>query len=245
MNTQSFSKQIKFVPLLWAALFLLISSNLLSAPSIKILSPNIELGEVNYRNTPVAIKIVVKNDGTDTLHIREVKPGCGCTVADISSKNIAAGDSATINASLDVSNYSGKITKGITVFSDDTKNPNAYIMLSCYVIRPFEVKPKYLSFDKVIVGEPSTTEVLIVNNSANDAVVKSVSIDKDYIIVNLKKDDVIKKGEPFKLLATAIATQKGSVRANIIIELYHPEENEIKIISYGNAIVKVASDNNE
>jgi hypothetical protein len=213
-----------------------------SQPKIKIINPDIDFGEVKYSKETVETRIEVTNVGTDTLRITAIKPSCGCTVAEMINRNIAPGDTSYIIATLSLNNYSGKVSKHITVNSNDTSTINSKINLNVFVIRPFEIVPKYITFDKVIVGKTSTTEVLLKNNSNKDAVVKSVSFSKEGIICNLKADDVLKKGESFKLVSTAIATQTGSIRCKLKIELYHPDEKEVEAFVYGNAIEDVSKE---
>jgi hypothetical protein len=233
-----------YVHLICLAFLLCAAGNVFAQPKIEIPNSNIDVGRVNYKNSPVARNVIIKNVGTDTLHINEVKAGCGCTVTDLpdKSKNIAPGDSASFGFQLDISRFTGKTTKSIRVSSNDPTKPNMSVVINCDVERPFEVKPKYLSFDRAIVGTPSVAEVDITNTSKSDAVVKSVSVDNKDVIVNLNANDVLKKGETFKLKATAIATKKGSLRTNVKIELYHPDEEFIDIFGYGNAINKPASE---
>lgn len=226
---------------------LLFTINLFAQPKIKIDNTNVEFGTMNYQKSPLLERVTVRNIGTEKLIITDIRAGCGCTVASLStrSKEIMPGDTVTLDISFDIRNYSGKITKSVSVFSNDPEKPNITVFLNCNVIRPFEVKPKYISFEKVFVGEPSTVEVNIVNNSSKDAVVKSVTVDNPNLIVNIQKDDVISKSTPFTLKATILATKNGNVRTTISIEIYHPDEEKIDIFTYGNAITRIPQNENE
>jgi hypothetical protein len=181
-------------------------------------------------------RISITNEGTDTLRINKVKADCGCTATEITKYAVAPGDTTDIVASLYLTNLTGQVTKGINVFSNDSLFPHQRINLNVYVFRRFEVTPKYLVFERVRIGNPATAEVIIKNNTNKDAVIKSVSFDREGFVCNLNENDVLKKNEEFNLKATVIATQKGSIKTDLIIELYHPEEEKIKISIYGNAI---------
>jgi len=214
--------------------------NLFARPQIKIDKTNFDFGDVNYQNSPINTKVAVRNLGTDTLFIRDVRPDCGCTVAPLEKHEIPPGDSTYLHIDFDIKSFTGRVTKSINVASNDPQKPDIRILLNCNVIRPFSVAPRYMSFDRVFVGEPSVTEMQIINNSSTDAVVKSVSVNNPDVIVNILQNDVIKKGEPFVLKATAIATKTGSVRTNVIIELFHPDEKRIEILGFGNAVINPA-----
>lgn len=227
-------KKFKTIVLLFLAC--VISSY--AAPKIWLSDTTINFGHASYKMGSLSKTIKVKNIGTDTLHIYDVHPTCGCTVAPISQRDIAVGDSAQIEVTFDISQYSGEIEKTLTVRSNDTTHPYVVIVLNINVERAFEIVPRYLNFERLYVGEPSTASVDIVNRSNTDAVVKSVAVDNPDVIVTIKPDDVVKKGEKFKVTATTIATHKGSTRATIRIELYHPDDNYLQIICFGNAIEK-------
>jgi len=215
---------------------ILTSNALLTQPKINIINPNVDFGTVNYIQNIVTERIDITNEGTDTLKITSVKADCGCIVTDIIEKNVRPGDTTTIIAKLYLVSLTGQVTKGINVFSNDPLFPHKRINLTAYVFRRFEVTPKYLVFDRVKLANPSTAEVIIKNNTSKDAVVKSVSFSKEGFVCNLNENDVIKKGEEFNLKATVIATHPGSIKTDLVIELYHPEEREIKISIYGNAV---------
>jgi len=217
-------------------LIFFLNINLFSQPQIKIENTILNFGDVSFKETPIRETVVVKNVGTDTLQILNVRPDCGCTVAPIEKNILPPGDSTKIQIEFDIRNFTGLVTKNINIFSNDPQRPNISINMRCNVIRPFVVVPQYLSFDRVFVGEPSTTEMQIVNNSSEDAIVRSVRVDNPEVIVNIQAENIIKKDEPFVLKATAIATRTGSIRTNIIIEIQHPEENRIEILGFGNAI---------
>ena len=215
---------------------IIICNTALSQPKIKIVNPDYDFGEVSYSLEKVFAEIFITNEGNEVLNIENIKPACGCTVADMPEKNIKPGDTASATFTLNLGNLSGKLSKHVDIFSNDKSIPAARIYLNAFVMRHFEVMPRYLTFNRVIVGKPSVTETLIKNNSDKDAVVKKVSFSREGIICNISEDTVLTKGESFKLIATAIATQPGSIRSEINIELFHPEERTIKVFIYGNAI---------
>ena len=211
-------------------------SVVLAQPKIKIINPIINLGEVHYSKESVVARIEVTNEGTETLVINDIKPDCGCTIAEMLDKEIEPGDTSVVIATLRLNTLSGNFSKSIVITSNDTSVYASKITLNVSVIRQFEAVPRYMTFDRVVVGQPARAEIIIKNNSNTDAVVKNVSFSREGIICNLSADDVLKKGESFKLIATAIAIQPGSIRSELTIELFHPEEKIMKIYIYGNAI---------
>ncbi len=84
---------------------------------------NVEEGKI------VDLKISFKNEGEGVLVINDVKTSCGCTAALLSSKTLKPGESGTIRIELDTANREGKLTRTVTLYSNDPKQPNQTITL--------------------------------------------------------------------------------------------------------------------
>jgi hypothetical protein len=70
-----------------------------------------------------------RNLGNKPLNIKEVKSSCGCTAAVLSSKNLKPGEEGELNIKFDTKDRSGKVTRTVTVFSDDPDQPRQIITL--------------------------------------------------------------------------------------------------------------------
>ena len=57
------------------------------------------------------------------MKIKDVKTSCGCTAALVSSKLVEPGDKGTLKVELDTSNIKGKMTRTVSVNSNDPKDP--------------------------------------------------------------------------------------------------------------------------
>jgi len=75
----------------------------------------------------------IKNTGAADLIIYDVRPTCGCTVANLSSKKIAPGEMATLDAVYDSHNASGIVHRFINVRTNDPANQNISLGLSANV----------------------------------------------------------------------------------------------------------------
>lgn len=69
------------------------------------------------------------NNGKGTLEIKDIKTSCGCTAALVSSKSIEPGNNGTLKIELDTANRSGKMSRTITVLSNDPKEPNKVLTI--------------------------------------------------------------------------------------------------------------------
>lgn len=105
------------------------------------------------------------NDGTEDLIIKQVKPTCGCTVAQVKVENdageivdytfgdaIIPGRKVHLPAKLHTKNKSGHQTTRINVFSND---PRGTIQLGLEAdIDPFfNIAPRFLNFGQISVGD--------------------------------------------------------------------------------------------
>jgi Protein of unknown function (DUF1573) len=63
-----------------------------------------------------------ENTGTSPLKIMDIKTSCGCTAALISSELLQPGEQGTLKVELDTSKRKGKMTRTITIKSNDPKN---------------------------------------------------------------------------------------------------------------------------
>jgi hypothetical protein len=70
-----------------------------------------------------------KNTGKSTLEIKDIKTSCGCTAALASSKKIEPGKEGTLKIELDTSNRSGRMSRNITVFSNDPEEPQKILTI--------------------------------------------------------------------------------------------------------------------
>jgi len=70
-----------------------------------------------------------KNTGKATLKIKDIKTSCGCTAALISSKEIKPGAEGTLKIELDTTNRIGRMSRTITVESNDPEEPNKILTI--------------------------------------------------------------------------------------------------------------------
>lgn len=102
-------------------------------------------------------EFVIRNDGDATLEITEVKPSCGCTVAEHPS-TIPPGGSGVIKAAVDTRNLKGGIAKSVRVYTSDPENPQINLVIKANVKSTIEVDPGYARFIAVY-GEPQRNSV--------------------------------------------------------------------------------------
>lgn len=103
----------------------------------------------------------VLNSGTEPLQINQVRPTCGCTVADF-DKTIAPGQKGKIHAEVDTAAFLGPISKAVLVYSNDPSTPQVSLVVKADVRAFVEVKPRPIIRFNALQGEPATEKVTLV-----------------------------------------------------------------------------------
>ncbi|MBZ0198715.1 MAG: DUF1573 domain-containing protein [Ignavibacteriaceae bacterium] len=70
-----------------------------------------------------------KNNGKGTLIINDVKTSCGCTAVLLSNKEIKPGSDGTLKVELDTKNRVGRMSRTITIVSNDPEEPNKVLTI--------------------------------------------------------------------------------------------------------------------
>ena len=104
-------------------------------PRLDIEAPVFDAGEIGP-GTLVKHEFVIKNTGRAPLEIKEVKPGCGCAVADF-DRIVEPGASGKINITIRVyPEWAGQhIRKAAWVLTNDPVSPQARVVVEGQVRR--------------------------------------------------------------------------------------------------------------
>jgi len=101
----------------------------------------------------VGHEFVLRNDGPDTIFLREVRPSCGCTVVSF-DPSMPPGGSAHVRATVDTGAFRGGIAKDLTVFTSDPGNPSLLLTVKAVVRPPVDALPGYYRF-RHLQGQPA------------------------------------------------------------------------------------------
>jgi hypothetical protein len=88
---------------------------------------------------------LIRNEGDAVLQITEVRPACGCTVADF-DKTIAPGQTGKVHIVLNTETFNGAIAKGVTVFTNDPQMPEMELTVKANLVPQIAVKPGYARY---------------------------------------------------------------------------------------------------
>ena len=103
---------------------------------------------------------LVKNTGTMDLVISDARPSCGCTVASF-DRTVKPGQSGKITASVDTKNFTGPITKTVSVVSNDPETPQVALTIKA-VVKPYvEVAPQEFVRFSAIKGDVASQDLIL------------------------------------------------------------------------------------
>lgn len=170
---------------------------------------------------PGILKRVVQitNTGTDTLHITEVKPSCGCTTAPLDKNMLLPGDTAHLEVSVDVANSSGQIVKNMTINSNDSARPSISMQLKANLVRKLTAIPEFFPVPHdARPGTESVTSVALKNTGELPISVGPPTLsDAAEMIVrfDMTTPVVIQPGDSTTLVARVKPLKPGVVSADV------------------------------
>jgi uncharacterized cupredoxin-like copper-binding protein len=103
-------------------------SNVGDSPKLFFKDTQHDFGKVKEGDV-VDYTFTFENKGTKALNIKDIKTSCGCTAALVSSKKIEPGKEGTLKVKLDTKNRIGKMSRRVTIYSNDPSNPNMVLTI--------------------------------------------------------------------------------------------------------------------
>ena len=107
---------------------------LLDAPHIDLSTNRYNFGNAKEGEV-LKLNVKVKNKGKKILVINDVNSSCGCTAALMSSKTLKPNEVGDLNISFDTAKREGKISRTVTLFSNDPENPVETITLFVNILK--------------------------------------------------------------------------------------------------------------
>jgi hypothetical protein len=144
-----------------------------AGPVIQIVEKIKDFGTVP-KGEKIKAVFEVRNTGKAPLEISQVRPTCGCTVANF-DRTIAPGGSGKVEAEVDTTGFAGPISKAVLVFSNDPAAPQTNLVIKADVRSFIDVVPRPLiSFVNVLQGEAATDKLKLVATDEADWKIESV-----------------------------------------------------------------------
>ena len=183
-------------------------------PAIACDEPVYEFGEVD-NTTSISHTFEIRNDGDALLQIGRVKPACGCTVAKITSKSLAPGESAEITTKLSLKNKVGPQRKTIAIESNDPNKPKLTLSLVGVAKTEVEVKPRRIYVANAIQGEPNEQKITLTSSAETPLNITGIATGNPHVTAELVETDA--EGVFTIVVRTTENLAKGKTHGNIRI----------------------------
>lgn len=147
----------------------------------------------------------IRNDGAAALEITDVKPACGCTVASY-DRTIGPGKTGKVHLVIDTSTFTGPVSKGVTVFTNDAANPQLELTVRVKIEPYITVKPGFARYS-------------IVKDEAKEGTIAQTLYASDGTPM-----DVVKVDSPWPYLAVSFReAQEGERVADVKVKQWRVE----------------------
>jgi len=113
-----------------------------------------------------------ENKGSTPVHIKTVKPSCGCTTAALAKNDIAPGEKGEITATFNIGDRSGVQVKTVTVETDDPQSPQTVLTFKATIAQLLELQPTFVFWQANEPAQPKT----IIAKAAKGTTVKKIDV---------------------------------------------------------------------
>ncbi len=203
-------------------------------PVAVVAEPVVDAGEVPV-GEPIDVVFEIENQGDAPLSITEVRPTCGCTVAEF-DETIEPGATGKVHAQVDTTSIVGPNAKAITVFTDDPDNPRIQLTVQSDV-KPFlTVAPGYARFTTFIREERDQTQSQLL--SAPDfpgLEITGVESPAEFVKVSYREARADERaegadGKQWRIDVTLDKTAPiGPVADHVIVRTNHPKQQTVEV----------------
>jgi len=188
-------------------------------------------------NTKVTGTLILKNIGTDTLDVKEVRPSCGCTSAPLTQNILPPGVQTEVVVSINLPTMNGPFTKYLTIVSSDPYKSTRSIALVADIQRAIQLSSSYIGFNKATVGL-ETDGVVTITNASNEIVTISAVRGSEGLQVITPIPAAIKPKESLELRVRYIPTKAGTFNLDVNISTSNEDNAVLELKGYGMAEVK-------
>jgi hypothetical protein len=115
-----------------------------------------------YQGQKVRHRFKFKNAGDAPLRLKGVYAACGCTVAEFEKDSVyAPGQEGGIDITFDSSKFSGKVSKAVTVMTDERGIPERLLTMTATVIEEYQVMPPLVDFGDISTSTGGKQKIVV------------------------------------------------------------------------------------
>src|SRR5437764_2825554 len=113
-----------------------------------------------------------ENKGDTPVHIKAVKPSCGCTTAALAKNDVAPGEKGEITATFNIGDRTGIQVKTVTVETDDPKAPQTVLKFTATIAQMLDLQPSLVFWRADEPAQPKT----IMAKAGKGVTIKNVDV---------------------------------------------------------------------
>lgn len=166
-------------------------SNKLTNEPVGVISfekPVVDFGTVK-RGQKLTASFQFKNVGKGLLTIQGVQAACDCTTPEaIKGKVFGPGETGTIEVIFDTKDYAGRVTKAVTVITNERSMPDRTLTISASVNSEINATPPLADFGEVVPKQASEQVIRIKGNMKQALRIDKIRFSQDYLDVAYRKD---------------------------------------------------------
>lgn len=176
----------------------------------------------------------IKNEGSGPLELIDVKPACGCTVAEF-DKSIAPGKTGNVSVTVETASFSGPIAKPISVFTSDPENPKLNLVVKADVKPYLGIQPGYARFIYVQGEKLTPISQVLWAADGTDVDVLGVKTPHDHISIEHRPAKEDERNEDYKGKQWTIDVNLdpnapvGALRDYVEVQVSHPKQRTVRI----------------
>jgi len=202
--------------------------------------PNYDFGK-SKAGDPVKYTFVFTNVGTETLEIKNVRPGCGCTTAGEWTKKVEPGKTGTIPIQVNVAATwpNGPIAKYVDIDTSDASQPSTRLNIHGNIWKPVEVNPQIAMLNNVPVDSPeSISSVVTVTNNTEELIMLETPESSSKNFTATLKTNVPGKGYQVTVKMVAPITP-GSAQGQITMKTSSTNVPTVSFTVYASVVAAV------
>jgi hypothetical protein len=201
-------------------------------PHIEVSETTFDFGSM-YQNEAVSHTFRIRNTGTATLKLEQVKSTCGCTAALPAQREIAPGGETDLKVTFQSGSMRDRIVKHVHIDSNDPAQPRVTLTITGQVKVEIEVSPRGIYIGKLGIGEvvERTVEITPVDVKS----FRLLGATSDHPAVKVSKPAPLPDREPGYRLTITFGPLKepGRVNAKVTVRTNLPHTKEFEILIYG------------
>lgn len=147
-----------------------------------------DFGDID-RGGKVETSFEFENSGDAPLQIDEVTTSCGCTTAGLKKKTFAPREKGTIPVTFNSQNFEGKVTKRITVSTNDKTSPKTILTIQGTILTDVQVTPSALVFTDAKPSQVNTLPLKITTTRLPKLELTNLKIEPDYLTMTEERVD--------------------------------------------------------